>query len=580
MIVNEPHIAGPAGADTDDDQALKPRARLGDFTLLRRIGRGAQGEVYEARQESLGRLVALKILPTYLTLNPQRVLRFRREAEAGGRLDHPNTVGVHTVGEHEGCYFIVQELVAGARTLGDRIAAAREDGELPRDWYETTAQLFVQVAEAVNAAHAAGIIHRDLKPGNILLTRDGTPKVADFGLAMVDDDLHRSLTGELIGTPFYMSPEQGTGSRTGVDRRTDVFSLGVTLYETLTLERPFDAETREKIVELIRLKDPRDPRKVRSGVPRDLGLICMKALEKRRERRYQTAGELADDLRRFLAHEPIRARAPGAVVRAGKWVRRHPVRTGFALTYALVVVLLGSYWRENRRVVDREGKLSTMVDQLNGVIKQLVSQALLDPVALDVRRPQPAPPPNAPILADIDSALRVAERLGNWPDEHWFLLVLTGAHLRNLSMFDRAESVLKESIAAAHDREERDEFGAGRVGRSELELGKLYHWTGNNAAAEPLLVEARELLSRQHGATSPEAYAATMELALFLQEQDRTDEALPLLETLHEDLASDGLELRGKIATAQAIGQALLRIGRLDEAEQWLLPAYEQSADV
>ena len=377
-LIAEPDLTTPL----DDSVPTGIRARERAWATSRCCGawaRGAQGEVYEARQESLGRLVALKILPMHLTLNPERVLRFRREAEAGGRLDHPHTVGVHSVGIYEGCHYIAQELVAGGHTLGDRIGEARKAGELPRDWYETTAQLFLHVAEAVDAAHGSGIIHRDLKPGNILLAADGTPKVADFGLAMVEDDLHRSVTGELIGTPFYMSPEQGTGSRTGVDRRTDVFSLGATLYETLTLERPFDAETRDKIVELIQFKEPRDPRKVRHAVPHELALICMKALEKRRERRYQTAGELADDLRRYLGHEPIRARAPGPVMRLGKWVRRHPVRTGFALTYALVIVLLGVYWRENQRVVERDVRLNTMVGQLNGVVKNLTTQALLDP---------------------------------------------------------------------------------------------------------------------------------------------------------------------------------------------------------
>jgi serine/threonine protein kinase len=173
-----------ASADSLTERDPASGTRLGDFTLLRQLGRGAQGEVYEARQESLGRLVALKVLPPYLTFNPERVQRFRREAEAGGRLDHPNTVGVHSVGEHDGYHYIAQELVAGGRTLGDEINATRAEAELPRDWYERMARVFVQVAEAVHTAHEAGIVHRDLKPGNILLTRDGQPKVADFGLAM------------------------------------------------------------------------------------------------------------------------------------------------------------------------------------------------------------------------------------------------------------------------------------------------------------------------------------------------------------------------------------------------------------
>lgn len=577
-------IAEPdLNASLDDgvpDRDSSSWTRVGEFTLRRRLGRGAQGEVYEARQESLGRLVALKILPPHMTFHPERVQRFRREAEAGGRLDHPNTVGVYSVGEQDGCHYIAQELVVGGHTLGDRIAAARQAGELPRDWYETTAQLFVKVADAVDAAHGSGIIHRDLKPGNILLTRDGTPKVADFGLAMVEDDLHRSVSGELVGTPFYMSPEQGSGSRTGLDKRTDVFSLGVTLYETLTLERPFDAETRDKIVALIQSKEARDPRKVRHGVPRDLALICMKALEKRRDRRYQTAGALADDLRRFLAHEPIRARAPGRVVRAVKWVRRHPVLTGFVLTYALVVVLLGVYWRENRRVVERDGRLTTMVDQLSGVTKSLISQSLLDPAGFAVDGPQPRPAPGAPIVADIDGALRVAAQLQDFPDERWYLLANAGAHLRNLSLFERAEPVLEDSLEAAHDRQDRDEYGPERVARSSFELARLYRWTGRSALAEPLLRDARTIMVERFGAASEPAFGPTLELAKALNDQKRTDEALALLTDLHAGLDGEGDEHQRKLQTAQVIGVMAFEAGRLDEAEAWLVPAYEQSAGV
>jgi serine/threonine protein kinase len=501
---------GNANVGGNDDPSSG--TRLGDFTLLKRLGRGAQGEVYEAREESLGRLVALKVLPPYLTFNPERVQRFKREAEAGGRLDHPNTVGVHSVGEASGYHYIAQELVAGGRTVADRIAEVRREAELPRDWYEKTAALFVDVAEAVHAAHEAGIVHRDIKPGNILLTHDGQPKVADFGLAMVLDDLHRSRSGELIGTPFYMSPEQAAGGRAGLDRRTDVFSLGTTLYESLTLLRPFDGETREQVVERILLHDPPDPRKVRPSVPRELAIICMKALEKKRERRYQTAAGFADDVRRWLRHEPIVARPPGAVVRAGKWLQRHPVSTGFAAAFVLVVALLIKA-NSAEDLADAERRKAEANDQKRQTFLSSLLSDVFEPSKFDLDQPRPMPSATDPYLAKVGDLEKLAARLGpaaGLPEERCHLLTVAGMAYANYSLFDDSNRCLVAALDQARALDPSDPENAEIVAHAALELGRLRRWTHDWPEARSLLSEARALFAERRGEASEQVCAATL----------------------------------------------------------------------
>jgi serine/threonine protein kinase/Tfp pilus assembly protein PilF len=339
--------------------ATPPGPRVGDFRIVREIGRGGMGVVYEAVQLSLSRSVALKTLPPGLGLTAQSVSRFQREAKAAAKLHHTHIVPVYAVGEEQGCHFYAMELVDGrslAAVLHDLkdgrndpllgpVSAARPDITSlsdavsgSRSWFDTIARLVADVAEALHYAHGKGIVHRDVKPANLLLSRDGRLCVADFGLALVAQEPGMTLSGSLMGTPSYMAPEQVSG-RSRVDPRTDVYALGTVLYEMLTLRRPFEEAGREELLSAILSREPAPPRRVNSRVPLDLETICLKAIEKDPDRRYQSAHLLAEDLRAYLSHRPLAARRMGLGRRAAKWTRRHPVATTATAASVLLLAL-------------------------------------------------------------------------------------------------------------------------------------------------------------------------------------------------------------------------------------------------
>jgi WD40 repeat protein/tetratricopeptide (TPR) repeat protein len=324
-------------AARDDPPAEEvPPERVGDYEVLGPIGRGGMAVVYRARHRELRREVALKmLLGGEFADRPER-LRFRIEAEAVARLQHPNIVQIYEVGEHDGGnglphpYFTL-ELVDGG-SLAQRLAAGPP---LPRQaaaWLEA-------LARAAHYAHGQGVVHRDLKPANVLLTRDGTPKLCDFGVAkLLTGSAVHTRSGMLVGTAEYMAPEQAAGD-TDVGPAADVYALGAILYEMLAGRPPFRGGNPLDTLLHVRVHDPQPPRTVRPGVPADLETVCLKCLEKDPHRRYPSAQALADDLRRFLAGEPVTARPVGALGRAARWARRRPALAGLLAT--VVVLLLG-----------------------------------------------------------------------------------------------------------------------------------------------------------------------------------------------------------------------------------------------
>jgi WD40 repeat protein len=324
----------PVGKKASDLPAVR------GYEVLGVLGKGGMGVVYKARQVGLNRTVALKMILPGALAGPQALDRFRREAEAVARLQHPHIVAVHEIGTHDGQPFFSLEFVAGG-SLSQKLAGTPQPaGE--------AARLVETLARAVHAAHEKGVVHRDLKPANVLLAEDGTPKVTDFGLAkQLDDDSGRTREGDVMGTPSYMAPEQASGDIRSIGPAADVYALGAVLYEALTGRPPFRGATLLETLEQVRHKDPVPPAQLQPKVPRDLETICLKCLQKEPARRYATAADLADELQRYLDGRPILARPVGAWERAVKWAKRRPAVA--ALIVLVVVVgsagLAGILWK-------------------------------------------------------------------------------------------------------------------------------------------------------------------------------------------------------------------------------------------
>jgi hypothetical protein len=324
---------------------------LGGYRIVREIGRGGMGVVYEAERASDGRRVALKVLSFSPGADPRRIERFRIEGRAAAALDHPHIVPVFEIGRDETVHYYAMQLVEGcslaAVIRGERAGLPSVLG--PRE----AARLALQAAEALAHAHSLGVVHRDVKPANLLLDPGGHLWVADFGLARFLDGDDLTLTGDVMGTLRYLSPEQAEG-RGMLDPRTDVYGLGATLYELTTLRRAFDGQGREDLIRRIARDEPIAPRRIDPTIPRDLETIVSKAMAKGADDRYSTAAEFAEDLRRFLDGGPILARRPGPSRRVARWARRNRAAVTIA-TVVLALFLIGTgaglalVWREQVR---------------------------------------------------------------------------------------------------------------------------------------------------------------------------------------------------------------------------------------
>jgi serine/threonine-protein kinase len=310
-------------------------ASVPGYEILGLLGQGGMGAVYRARHLRLNRLVALKMLPIGAHVSPRHYARFQMEAEALASLQHPHIVQIYEVGEHDGFPYLALELVEGGSL----------DAKLNREPYLAirAAQLVETLARTIHAAHQHGIIHRDLKPANVLLTADGIPKITDFGLAKrLEGESGQTQLGAILGTPCYMAPEQAAGDPKAVGLLADVYALGAILYELLTSRPPFRGLSSLETLEQVRSAEPVPPTRLQPKVPRDLEVICLKCLEKRPEKRYASAQDLADDLHRFLVDEPILARPASAGERLAKWVKRRPAPAALVGVSAAAILALAA----------------------------------------------------------------------------------------------------------------------------------------------------------------------------------------------------------------------------------------------
>jgi serine/threonine protein kinase/tetratricopeptide (TPR) repeat protein len=426
---------------------------LGDFELRAEIGRGGMGTVFEAWQRSLHRKVALKALNGSLGPTSNAVLRFQREAKAAAKLSHPHILPIYAQGQQDGVYYYVMELVAGPG-LNGVIAQARQrcgadtainspdetvalgapeatqgaaetiivretprraslsdssvlllpPGEVHSDeeYFRFIARHIASIADALEYAHQRGVIHRDIKPHNLLFCADGRLVVSDFGLARVIEEPGVTVTGEFFGSPLYMSVEQITRGANNVDHRTDIYSLGATMYEWLTLRPPFPGESREQVISRVLHTEAAAPRELNPAVPVDLETICLKAIDKDPARRYQTAAEMRDDLQRFLGSAPIRARRAGLASRARRLVMRHQIVS--VLAGALIIALLmGKELLDTREEVKSQATAHQREREENQLVFEEILRSLppevkgvawtletVAPVVQDVMRRSPA----------------------------------------------------------------------------------------------------------------------------------------------------------------------------------------------
>jgi len=610
--------------------------RLGDFEVLGELGRGGMGVVYEACQVSLNRKVALKVLRAGLGLTAQAVERFRREAAAAAKLHHSNIVPIYATGEAHGLHYYAMELIegpsldqvltqlrreqqwtsarsrtdttkadglvaneavppsevtAGSRRV-DRSATAVVLGPGPQPatpksqthetssgfrsgsgYFDNVARLIAEVADALHYAHKQGVIHRDIKPPNLLLSPDGRLHLNDFGLARVLGEPGVTITGEFLGSPSYMSPEQITAGRLRLDHRTDIYSLGVVLYELLAFHPPFVGSSRDQILAQITQKEPKPPRSLNKKVPVDIETICLKAMEKDPARRYQQASELAEDLRRFGNRFEITARRAGPITRTIKWIRRRPAiaaALGGCLMLALVAVLLAFQARraalellaeQRQRLLDAaladalsgDAKLAgasirkaelmkvsmSQVHLLQGLVKfqtgdfpaaidDLEQAVRLTPGSVAAHSLLAAVYNHAGRISDMDTQIAVADRLQSRTPED---LLFKGYVF---SFFDAVHGVqtLDKAILA------RD-TGIGRAIRAEARSNAAQGtWNSEDAEKARLDIAVAKEELRQHPYVLFESVYVDLTAAAIYESTGQTQRQTQVLEEAGHDAAS------------------------------------------
>ncbi|WP_165226667.1 serine/threonine-protein kinase [Aquisphaera insulae] len=600
------------GADLAEPGAeLGPSRGFASYRIVREIGRGGMGVVYEAEDVRLRRRVALKILPTTASADSRALKRFQLEAQVASWLQHPRIVPVHDVGldgevpfyamqyieggsladlgaeirrmvgwadvpsaGHPSSGSLAAGLLSGRFTAGPRAGAEWQDlssatldpeGETPGDgasirsraYIRTIARLGIQAAEALGYAHDQGVVHRDVKPANLLLDRRGDLWVADFGMAEVQGGAGLTVTGDLPGTLRYMSPEQAGGERALVDRRTDVYSLGATLYEMLTLQHAVSGSDRRTILRAILEREPVPARRLNPAIPVDLATIVAKALAKEPSGRYETAWRLADDLRRFLEGRPILARSVGPVGRLWRWSRRNPVQATLMLALTASVGVGAANWREAVRQKHEAIRQTKMASHERD---QKEEQRALAAAAEKEAR------------TEAHKAAAINQFLVN-------KLITQASPHRNP---DASRITLREALDRA-----AAEVGNSFKGEPEVEasvrsaIAGAYHSLGLHAQAEPHLREVLAIRRRLPGIADSVRIETLIHYSHGLVHLHRLDEAQPILdEAIEQSGRLLGPTHSLSITARSHMGQLYLSKKRYDEAERVCRECYQQAMEI
>jgi tetratricopeptide (TPR) repeat protein/predicted Ser/Thr protein kinase len=560
------------------------------YQILREIHRGGQGVVYQAIQKSTKRKVALKVMKEGPFATPAEEARFEREVQILGQLNHPNIVAIHDSGQAAGCHYFVMDYISG-QPLDVWMASAAHS-------IEETLKLFAKICTAVNAAHLRGITHRDLKPGNIRIDENGEPHILDFGLAKVAHSAEEAslmtLTGQFMGSLPWASPEQAEGAPSKVDIRTDVYSLGVILYQMLTGRFPYEViGNMRDVLDRIMRAEPTRPSTIRKRINDEVETIVLKCLAKERERRYQSAGELARDIGHYLAGEPIEAKRDSAAYVLRKYLRKYRLPAAVAAGFVVVVTvgLIGSltFWRqavverghaEQSRIVAEERRLAAEVSEAKAVAEANEAKKQRDKAeriadfmaqTLSGVGPAVALGRDTTMLREMmDAAAKRIEdgELQAAPEAELRLRLTIGNVYRDLPAYDAAERMLRPAVELARtlhpgDHPAKvaslDNYGrlledAGELAAAELPLREalemsrrlspgddsdiaasinnlavLVHLRGDLVAAEPLAREALEMHRRLHPGDHPDTPAGLMHLGFILQERGELAAAEPLV---------------------------------------------------
>jgi tetratricopeptide (TPR) repeat protein len=538
------------------------------YVILKELGRGGMGVVYQAVQTDLKRLVALKmILAGPHAGEPERD-RFRREAEAVARMQHPHIVQIHEVGEHQGLPFLALEFCPGG-SLDKKLAGT----PLPP---QEAARLVEVLAKAMHAAHQQQVIHRDLKPANVLLAADGTPKITDFGLAKrLDNSAGQTATGVIVGTPSYMAPEQADGRTKEFGPASDVYALGAVLYECLTGRPPFRAESALETLLQVRGQEPVPPRQLQPKVPRDLETICLKCLYKETAQRYATAEALVEDLRRFRAGEPVLARPVSAVGRAWRWGRRNPVVAGLSAVVLLLLVavaVVASIGYVRATVAEGQAKgaqAQAETDRDHALTAEALASERLEQVTKEKERAEKAEKRAAEEAAIAKAVNEFLQKdllgqadIGNQP-------LLGGAVERNRNI--RVGELLDRAAKAIESKFAEQPLTEAAI---RLTIGKTYRALGRFAESQPQLEQSVWLYTTQLGADHPSTLASKNDLAELNHYQGKFDRAESLYKEVFDGrMANLGADHLDTLESKNNLAVLYFTQGKYDRAEPLYLEA-------